>query len=83
MPLATILQLIAGATSVLQQFDGSPQVAKGTAYVQEAVSTISALAPLVEQFGNGDEVTLEDVREALAGKDAALAKLDEIIAAKG
>ena len=80
MPITTILSLISTAVDVVKSFNGSAAVAKATGYVQEAVGVISALTPLVQQFGNGKEVTLEDVRAALAGKDAALATLDEAIA---
>jgi len=82
MPITTILQLIAGAVQVVQSFDGDAKVAKATGYVTEAVGTIAALTPLVQQWASGVEVTLEDARAALAGKDGALARLDDIIAGK-
>lgn len=82
MGITTILQLIAGAVSVVQQFDGGAAMAKATGYVQEAIGTIAALTPLVEKWGSGEEVTLEDARQALAGKDDALKRLDDIIASK-
>lgn len=81
-PIGTILALIQGATSIVQTFSGDAKLAKTTAYVTEAVGTIAALTPLVEQWASGEEVTLEDARKALEGKDAALSKLDEIIASK-
>lgn len=80
MPIATIMTLLAGAIEVVGAFKGSAQVAKTTGYIQEALGTIAALTPLVQAFGSGTEVTLEDARVALAGKDAALAALDKAIA---
>jgi len=82
MGIAEILALITGAMNVITTFKGSAAMAKTTGYVQEAVATIGALAPLVTQWGNGEEVTLEDTRAALAGMNGALSKLDEIIANK-
>lgn len=82
MPIATVLTLISGAMSVLTAFKGSASTAKLTGTVTEAIGTISALTPLLSQFGNGQEVTEADVRAALTGKDAALAALDKAIAEK-
>lgn len=49
--------------------------------VTDATAIIAALMPLIErQTSGGEEVTEEDVRQALAGKDAALKRLDELIA---
>ena len=81
--LALILPLIQSAIGVLGAFKGSAVEAKATGYVQDATSVITALSPLVDQFANGHEVTPDDVKAALAGKDAALAQLDALIAAKG
>lgn len=82
MPIATVLTLIQGAMSVLTAFRGTAATAKITTTVTEAIGTISALTPLLQSFGNGNEVTPEDVRAALAGKDAALAAFDKAIADK-
>jgi hypothetical protein len=81
--ILSILPLIQTALGVIGSFKGSPQLAKTTGYIQEAVGVVTALTPLVQQFGDGKEVTPEDVRAALEGKDAALARFDELIAAKG
>ena len=49
--------------------------------VTDALSVTNALMPLLQQQLNGQkEVTDEDVRVALAGKDAALEQLDALIA---
>lgn len=80
--ILSIVPLIQTALGVIATFKGSAQVAKTVGYVQDAVGVVNALTPLVTQFGNGQEVTPEDVRAALAGKDAALAEFDKLIAAK-
>lgn len=80
--ILTVLSMLTQALGVVGQFKGNAQVAKTTGYVQDAVQVVGALAPLVQQFGAGHEVTPDDVRAALAGKDAALKSFDELIAAK-
>lgn len=77
--LPTILTLINGAVSVLGAFSGNAKVAQATPYITEAAGVITSLAPLVQSYANGQEVTAEDVRVALAGKDAALAAFDQAI----
>lgn len=81
--LISIIPLINSALAVVGAFKGSAVEAKAAGYVQDAVGVVNALTPLVQQFAEGKEVTEEDVRVALAGKDAALAQLDELIAKKG
>jgi hypothetical protein len=50
----------------------------------DAAAILAALMPLIErQMNGGAEVTQEEMRAALAGKDDALRKVDELIAAKG
>jgi hypothetical protein len=50
----------------------------------DAAMILSALMPLIQgQLNGGKEVTEEDVRLALAGKDDALKRLDALIAQKG
>lgn len=80
--LLSILPMLSSAIDVVGKFTGSAQAAKVTGYVQDAVGVINALTPLVTQFASGKEVTPEDVRAALAGKDAALSEFDELIKAK-
>ena len=79
----SVVSMIQTALSVVGAFKGSPQVAKATGYVQDAVSVVNALTPLVNQFTAGREVTEDDVKAALAGKDAALATFDDLIHQKG
>lgn len=81
--ILSILPMIQTALGVIGSFTGSAKLAKTTGYIQEAVGVVTALTPLVTQFGSGKEVTPEDVRAALAGKDAALAAFDAEIAKQG
>jgi len=81
--LSTVLPLISGAVEVLGQFSGNAKVAKATPYVTEAVGVITSLAPVLQSYADGHDVTTDDVREALAGKDKALADFDEAIKAAG
>jgi len=81
--ILSALPLLQSAISIFGQFKGTAAAAKVNSDVQDAVSVIDALVPLVTQFGGGVEVTPEDVRKALAGKDAALKAFDAEIAAKG
>lgn len=81
--ILSVVSMIQTALSVVGAFKGSPQVAKATGYVQDAVSVVNALTPLVNQFTAGHEVTEDDVKAALAGKDAALAVFDDLIHQKG
>lgn len=51
--------------------------------VTDAMSIATALMPLLQQQLDGKkEVTEEDVKQALAGKDAALESFDALIAAR-
>lgn len=80
--ILALLPMFQSALSVIGSFKGGPQVAKATGYVQDAVSVVTALTPLVQQWGSGQDVTEDQVRAALAGKDAALAEFDKLIATK-
>jgi hypothetical protein len=79
-PLIAILPLLNSALAVVAAFKGSAAQAKASALVQDALAIIGALSPLVQQFGSGAEVTPDQVKAALAGKDAALAAFDQEIA---
>jgi len=78
-----MLPIFNTALGVIGAFTGNAQAAKATGYVQDAVAVVTALTPLVQQFAGGQEVTQDQVRAALAGKDAALASFDAAIAAAG
>ena len=72
-----------GLTPLGRAFKGSPQLAKTTGYVQDAVAVVNALTPIVNQFAAGHEVTEADVKAALFGKDQALQAFDDLIKQKG
>lgn len=81
--ILSILPLINSAFSVIGQFRGDAQAAKVADHVQEAIGVVNALTPLVSSFTSGNEVTAEDMRLALAGKDSALEEFDKLIKARG
>ncbi len=81
--ILSILPLFNTALSVIGAFKGDAQTAKVTGQIQDAVSVVTALTPLVQQWGNGNEVTPDDVRTALAGMHTALADFDALIAQSG
>lgn len=81
--ILALIPLFQSALSVIGAFKGSAVEAKATGYFQDALGIVTAVTPLITQFGNGEEVTPEQVRAALAGKDAALASFDELIKQKG
>ncbi len=74
--------LIQTALGVIGSFNGSPQLAKTTGYVQDAVKVVTALTPLVQGFANGQDVTPDDVRGALLTEGASLDAFDAEIAQK-
>lgn len=80
--ILSVVSMISQATGIIGAFNGGAKAAKFSGAVQDAVSVVTALAPLVTQFGKGEDVTPEQVREALAGKDAALVEFDKLIAEK-
>lgn len=85
MPLPAIIGLIPvfqSALGVIGAFKGTAAQAKASGYVQDAIAVVTSLTPLVQSFGNGQEVTPEQVKEALAGKDAAIEEFDALIAEK-
>lgn len=81
--ILSAVSLIQTALSVVSTFKGSPQLAKTTGYVQDAVAVVNALTPIVNQFAAGHEVTEADVKAALFGKDQALQAFDDLIKQKG
>ncbi len=81
--ILSILPLIQSAFDVIGSFRGTAAAASTASHVQEAIGVVNALTPLVTRFTSGEEVTADDVRVALAGKDSALAEFDKAIAAAG
>lgn len=80
MNLSALLPVLNSAIGAVAAFRGNAEQAKTNSMVQDAVAVIGAVVPLVQQFANGTEVTPEQVRAALAGKDAALSAFDDEIA---
>ena len=78
--LLSVLPMFQSALWIVSAFQGSAQVAKATGYFTDAVGVISAVTPLIQQFGAGKEVTADDVRAALAGMHTALSAFDDEIA---
>ena len=83
LPISTLITLATQAAGVIGSFSGSAAAAKASALVQDAAKVYNAVTPLIQQFTAGQEVTEADVRQALAGMDAALAEFDAAIAAAG
>lgn len=87
--ITSLLGMINPALGVIGAFassfggDVNAKVEKVAGAVQDAANVAGALMPLVQQFANGNDVTDEDVREALAGMDDSLKQLDALIAARG
>lgn len=79
MPIFTAISLIQTALNVVGSFKGNAQLATTTGYVQDAVSVIGALTPLVQGFASGKEVTETDIRNALAGMHTAIAEFESLI----
>lgn len=89
--IGTVLGMINPAIGVITSLVGSlsgagsqtaEKFGKVAGQVQDAFGVVKALTPLVEQFSNGNEVTPEEVRAALAGADTALNEFDRLIAEK-
>lgn len=80
--ILSVVNMISSAVGVIGSFTGGPAAAKVSGVVQDAVGVVKALTPLVEKFGAGEDVTSDDVKAALAGKDQALAEFDRLIAEK-
>lgn len=80
LPLLSLVSIAQSAMSVIGSFTGQAHAAKLNGQLQDAVSVVNAVTPLINQFASGTEVTEEQVRAALAGKDTALASFDAEIA---
>lgn len=80
--ILAILPLIQSALGVLGAFKGTAVQAQATGYVQDAMSVVTALTPLVQQFTSGKEVTADDLVATLAGMHKSLDDNDALIAEK-
>jgi hypothetical protein len=81
--IKSILPLIQAASQVIGGFTGGDEAARNDNKVTDAFDVITAVVPLIDTFANGNEVTPDDVRQALAGYDQALADFDAEIARQG
>lgn len=82
--ITSVMPLIKQAADTIAAFDGTDdQQARGDSTLQQALEVIGALAPLVDSFSRGMDVTPDDVRGALATMDDAQAAFDAEIAKQG
>jgi hypothetical protein len=77
--VSLVLPLISEALAVIAAFKGDAKLARSTGQITDAIDVVESLIPLVVDWGNGVEVTPEEVIAALEGKDAALAAFDKLI----
>lgn len=80
MSLTAIIPVVQSALDVLATFSGSAEDASRDSKISDAAQVISAVAPLIDGFSRGEEITPEAVRDALVGMDEALTAFDEEIA---
>lgn len=79
-PIASLMPQLKRAADLIADFTGDAAEASRSNVIQDAVEVISAVAPLVESFGHGIDVTPDEVRVSLIGMDQALADFDAEIA---
>lgn len=78
--LSSLMPVVQSAVGVLAAFKGNASAAKANTAVQDAIEVIGAVVPLVQQFGNGQDVTQAQVDAAFANMDQKLDELDAEIA---
>lgn len=71
--------LITEAMDTIANFEGTADEASRDSVIQDAIEVISAVTPLLEDFGRGTEITPQDVRVSLVDMDDALERLDKEI----
>lgn len=81
--LSGLLPIVRKAWDTLEQFTGDAAEASRSSVITDAIEVLSAVTPLIEDFGRGTEITPEDVRGALMDMDTALADFDAEIARQG
>lgn len=82
--IISIMPLIQQAAGVITSFVGDDDdKARADKTIQDALEIIGAVAPLVDAFSRGQDVTPDDVRASLAGMDSALGAFDAEIAKQG
>lgn len=72
--ITSLIPVIQAAVDTIQSFSGDDPQSDST--LQNAVEVLGQVFPLIETFANGDEITQDDAREALAGYDTALSDFD-------
>ena len=76
-----LMPLIKNAAETVLAFTGDKDdQARNDTTLSNAFDVITAVAPLIETFTNGGDVTEVDVKQALDGYDQALADFDAEIA---
>jgi hypothetical protein len=78
--LASVMPMLRSAIDIFESFSGSAAEAKLDDTIQSAADIVAAVVPLIDSLRNGEEITPDDVREALAGMDDALSLFDAEIA---
>jgi hypothetical protein len=81
--ITSLMPLVQSAASVIQSFQGDAKAASTNSAIADAAEVLSVVAPLVESFSRGIEVSPEEVREALVGMDQALDAFDAEIQKQG
>lgn len=81
-PIALAVQLGLKAMNTIASFTSNPGVQAANSAVQDAAKVVQAVAPLVEQYAAGNEVTEDDVRQSFARTGASFDELDALIAEK-
>jgi hypothetical protein len=81
--LAGLMALVKAAADTVAAFQGDASAASTDNKIADAVEVLTAGAQLAESFSRGNEITEEDVRDALVGMDEALADFDAEIQKQG
>lgn len=75
-----LMPLLKAAADTIAAFTGNSDAARVDSLFTNATGVVNAVAPLINSFTQGMEVTEDDVRNALAGSDQAIADFDQAIA---
>lgn len=81
--IKSAMPLVARAADTIAQFSGTSDEARGNSLITDALEIIGTLAPIIDSFSRGSAVTLDQVRDSLAGMHQALSDLDAEIARQG
>lgn len=75
-----LMPLIKAAAETIASFTGDDDAARTDNTITNAFDVLGAVVPLIDTFASGGDVDEEDVRQALAGYDQAIADFDAEIA---